>query len=144
MSLPVLFFLIFILICAFILRLSILIAHLNRLDTLWYDFDRRGLRYRLAQLLDLLTFVGYAICAGYVLWTLPGSEASGAGRYITVFVAWFGVALLERLAVHRFPPTNAPALFNDAYVSLLTNLLLALLSGMMMTGATALYFWLRA
>jgi len=127
---------------ALALRVGFLAAHLNRLDVLWNEYDRRGLSYRLAQLLDILTFVGFAVCAGYALWTLP-TDTSGLVRYGTVFVAWFGVALLERLAVHRFPRTNAASLFDDAQVSLLTNLLLSLLSGLVMTGVTALYFWLR-
>jgi len=127
---------------ALALRVGFLAAHLNRLDVLWNEYDRRGLSYRLAQLLDALTFVGFAVCAGYALWTLP-ADASSVVRYGTVFVAWFGVALLERLAVHRFPRTNAPSLFDDAKVGLFTNLLLSLLSGLAMTGVTALYFWLR-
>lgn len=126
---------------ALVLRVSFLAAHRNQLDVLWNEYDRRGLSYRLAQLLDALTFVGFAVCAGYALWTLP-TAAGGVVRYGTVFVAWFGVAMLERLAVHRFPHTNAPHLFDDAMVSLFTNLLLSLLSGLAMTGVTGLYFWL--
>lgn len=128
---------------AFALRVGFLAAHLNRLDVLWSEYDRRGLSYRLAQLLDALTFIGFAACAGYALWTLPASAAGSVARYSQIFIAWFGVALLGRLAVHRFPRTNAPQLFDDAKASLLTNLLLSLLSGLAMTGVTVLYFWVR-
>lgn len=135
--------LLFALSVALLLRIGFLAAHHNRLDMLWDAYDRRGLSYRLAQLLDAVTFVAFAACVGYTLWTLP-TDTDGAARYGKVFVACFGVALLERLAVHRFPRTNAPLLFDDAKVSLFTNLLLSLLSGLAMTGVTALYFWLRS
>lgn len=128
---------------AFALRIGFLAVHLNRLNRLWYDFDHGGLSYRLAQFLDILTFLGFFACVGYAFWTLPDSEVGIAPRYAMVFVAWFGLTLLARLTVHRFPRTNAPLLFDEAKVSLFTNLLLALLNGLTLTGLTAIYFWLR-
>lgn len=66
---------------AFALRIGFLVLQINRLDRLWDDFDRRALSYQLAQLLDLLTILGDAICAGYVLWLLPGNEIGIVVRY---------------------------------------------------------------
>jgi hypothetical protein len=114
------------------------------LESLWYEYERRGFQYRLAQTIDLLTILGFGACAFYALWTLEDTGAGIAGRYTAAFIAWFGMALLERLAVHRFPRTNSPQLFLDAKVSLATNVALAVLAGLAMTGVTAVYFWVRA
>jgi hypothetical protein len=124
-------------------RLGFLALHLRDLESLWYDYERRGFQYRLARSIDLLTILGFGACAFYALWTLKDAETSGAGRLGAVFVAWLGVALLERLAVHRFPRTNSPQLLLDAKVSLVTNVALAVLAGLAMTGVTAIYFWVR-
>lgn len=129
---------------ALALRLVFLAFHLNNLESLWVDFERRGIAYRLAQSIDLLTILGFAACAVYALWPLKDAGTSVGGRYGAIFVAWFGMALLERLAVHRFPPTNSPQLFLDAKVSLATNVALAVLAGLAMTGVTAVYFRVRA
>lgn len=128
---------------ALTVRLGFMALHLRDIESLWYDYDRRGLQYRLAQSIDLVTILGFSACAVYALWTVKDLQTSGGARYGTVFVAWFGIALLERLAVHRFPRTNSPQLFLDAKVSLATNLALAGLVGFAMTGVMAVYFWVR-
>lgn len=125
------------------LRVGFLAAHLNNLEGLWADYARRGLLYRLAQIVDLVTLIGFGACAVYTLWMLPAREAGVLARSATVFAAWFGIGLFERLAVHRFPRTNSPAFLADARVSLLSNVVMAVVGALAMTGVTALYFWLR-
>jgi hypothetical protein len=128
---------------ALALRLGFLALHLPNMESLWYDYERSGFQYRLAQCIDLLTILGFGACAVYALWTLKDAATSVGGRYGAAFVAWFGMALLERLAVHRFPRTNSPQLFLDARVRLVTNVALAVLAGLAMTGVTAIYFWFK-
>ena len=128
---------------ALALRLGFLSLHLPNMESLWYDYERRGFQYRLAQSIDLLTILGFGACAVYALWPLKDAQTSVGGRYGAVFVAWFGMALLGRLAVHRFPRTNDAQRFLDAKVSLVTNVVLAVLAGLAMVGVTALYFWVR-
>lgn len=128
---------------AMTVRLVFLALHLRDMESLWTDYERRGFQYRLAQSIDLLTILGFGACAAYALWTLKDVQTSVGERYGVVFVAWFGMALLERLAVHRFPRTNSPQLFLDARVSLATNVALAVLAGLAMTGVAAIYFWIR-
>ena len=128
---------------ALALRVGFLAVHLNNLEGLWADYARRGFVHRLARIVDLVTFIVFCGCAIYMLWTLPADEASVLSRFTKVFVAWFGVALLERLAVHRFPRTNAPVLYFDAQMNLASNVVTAVAGGLAMTGVTALYYWLR-
>ena len=128
---------------ALALRLGFLAFHLHDLEPLWYDYERRGFKYRLAQSIDLLTILGFGVCAFYALWTLKDAASGVCERYGIVFVAWFGMALLGRLAVHRFPRTNDAQRFLDAKLSLVTNVVLAVLAGLAMAGVTALYFWVR-
>lgn len=129
---------------ALALRLGFLALYFNRLESLWIDYERRGLSYRLARGIDFLTILAFGACAIYTLWTLQRAGYGGSSRYGTVFIVWFGISLLEKLAVHRFPRTNSPQLFLDAKMSLITNLALAVLAGLTLTGVTAVYFWVRS
>jgi hypothetical protein len=126
-----------------VLRVGFLTAHLNNLEGLWAEYARRGLLYRLAQIIDLVTLIGFGACAVFTLWTLPAREADALARTAAVFVVWLGIGLLDRLAVHRFPRTDSPAFFADAKVCLISNVVTAAVGALAMTGGTALYFWLR-
>ena len=134
--------LILVLLGAIILRLLFILLHWTDLGRLWDDLDRRGIRFQLARALDLMTFLAFAGFAFYALWDLRGQTGFWQ-RYGTAFVAWFGVSLLPRLPVHRFPRTNLPRSFSEAQILLIAHLITAVISGLGMTGLTALYFWMR-
>lgn len=130
-------------ICA-VLRVAFVAFHWNQLDSMWNDFDRRGLTYRIAWLLSGLTLLAAFIAAAYAIWTLPQThESSIFSRYGTIFVAWLGIGFMERFPLHRFPRTNSPSLYRDAQADLITNLILAVGSAIGMTLLSGLYYWWR-
>jgi hypothetical protein len=131
-------------ICA-VLRIGFVAFHWNHLDSMWYDFDRRGLTYQVARLLSVITLVAAFAAAAYAIWTLPKvGEGSILYRYGTIFIAWLSIAFFERFPLHKFPRTNSPSLYRDAQADLITNLIMAVLSGIGMTALTGLYYWWRA
>lgn len=121
-------------------RLLFLAFHWNSLDLLWSDYERHGLRYRFALILDIVTsliFLLFTLRFIYLFstYTYPLMEA---------FVATGGLALLNRLQVHRFPRTNSPSAFNEAKTDLLVHMIMSLITAVVFTLATAIYIWFRA
>lgn len=135
--------LLIILAVAFAIRLVFLATHWNNLEGLWYDFERRGLAYRLATTIDLVTLLVFFSCAMYAIWHVQERAATLLGKCAFVWVAWLGVLALERLAIHRFPRTNHPQLFGEAKVALLAHLLTTLIGACVMTALSAVWFWFR-
>jgi hypothetical protein len=125
------------------LRLASIAIHWSNLDYLWYDFERRGYRYQVLRVLDLLTFLGFAACAGHALWYVNAGSSGPFEKYAKVFVAWLGASFLAAAPVHRFPRTNDPQLFLDAKIALFVKILLSILGAAAFTAASALWFWLR-
>lgn len=122
-------------------RIAFLALHWNRIDALWYDFERRGFDYRIGWLLSLVTFLAYLGCAVVVLWRLDPAADPAWNRYGAFFLAGFGMTLLERFGVHRFPRLNEPDLYRDAQAALLAHLVVAFLSGLGMMALGAFYYW---
>lgn len=129
---------------AFAMRLAFLAAHWNNLDGLWYDFERRGIAYRLAAAIDLVTWVVYFSCVVVGIWHIETQATTLLGKCVYVWVAWLGVLALERLAIHRFPRTNQPQLYGEAKVALLAHSLTTLIGACVMTALSAIWFWFRA
>jgi uncharacterized protein involved in cysteine biosynthesis len=122
------------------LRAGFLALHFSNLESLWYDFERRGPVFRLARGLDLATLIAFGAAA---TWTLWGQGAQTSDRLSRVFLAWLGFLLLERLSLHRFPRTNVPGALRDAQIALAVNLFLAALGALAATLVAWLYFrWL--
>jgi hypothetical protein len=121
----------------FALRLAFLAFHWRDLAALWADYERHGAAYQLARALDAATLILFGAASIWALWSVGAQTPDRLGR---VFVAWLGFLLLERLPVHRFPRTNVSGGLRDAQVSLLVNVLLALLGAAAATGLAALYF----
>ncbi len=124
-------------------RFAFVAYHWSRLDAMWSDFDRRRLRYRIAWLLSVITLVAYFAAAIGAFWSLPKSDVTWPIRYGTIFIAWLGIALLERFPLHKFPRTNSHALFQEAKLDLFVNLIMAFGSAIGMTVLTGLYYWWR-
>jgi cytochrome c biogenesis protein CcdA len=131
-----------VLVAMLVLRVGFIALQFNNLDLFWYDLERQGIRFQVARALSIVTSLAYWSCAIYTLWSVRAQPAFWP-RYGTVFVAWFGIALLSRFALHKFPRTNSSQLMSDAQASLIANFVTSLISGLGMTGLTALYFWLR-
>jgi hypothetical protein len=131
---------------AMALRLGFLAFHFSNLERLWGDYERRGSQYQLARLLDYLTL---AVFLGAAVWTLWGLDSQDPLRLvkpevlIRIFVAWLGVSLLARLAIHRFPRTNQPGGLDQAKIDLGVHLLMAVLSALAATAVAWVYFWWR-
>jgi hypothetical protein len=119
------------------LRTAFFAFHLRDPETLWHDFERRGLRYQVARGLDYLTLIAFGVAAVFALW---GVTVQTPDRLWRVFVAWLGFLLLERLPLHRFPRTNRPGAMLDAQVSLGANVLIALLGAAAASALAAVYF----
>lgn len=139
-------------IVAMALRLGFLAFHFSNLERLWSDYERRGSQYQLARLLDYLTL---AVFLGAAVWTLWGLDSQDPLRLVKpevlfhmevlfrIFVAWLGVSLLARLAVHRFPRTNLPGGLDQAKIDLGVHLLMAVLGALAATAVAWVYFWWR-
>lgn len=129
-------------ICLF-LRFAFVAFHWRDLESMWIDFDRRGLSYRIAWLLSLVTLAAYFAAAIGAIWSLSKTDIPWITRYGTIFLAWLGIALLERFPLHKFPRTNSHSLFRDAQVDLVVNLVMAVASAIGMTALSGLYYWWR-
>ena len=126
-----------------LVRLGYLLVQSRDVDSFWYDLERLGIKFQIARAISVLTFVVFLGCAAYALWTQDKVPTGRAAFYGTLFVAWFGMSLLSRLALHRFPRTNSPRLYSEARFTLVLNLILAMLSATAMTGLSAVFFWWR-
>jgi hypothetical protein len=129
--------------CCIASRAAFVAFHWSDLESMWSDFDRRGLTYRIAWLLSMLTLVAYFAAAIGAIWSLPKTDVAGHVRYGTIFLAWLGIALLERFPLHKFPRTNSPSLFREAQLHLIVNLIMAFGSAVGMTVLSGLYYWWR-
>jgi hypothetical protein len=125
------------------LRGAFVAYHFNRLEAMWSDFDRRGLSYRIAWLLSAITLVAYFAAVIGMFWNLPKSDLPWPVRYGAIFIAWLGLALLERFPLHKFPRTNSHALFQEAKLELMVNLIMAFGSAIGMTVLSGAYYWWR-
>lgn len=119
------------------LRIAFLARHWNDPGALWADYERRGLWFQVARILDYATLILFGAAAAWTLWGVNASVPDRLGR---MFVAWLGFLLLERLPVHRFPRTNVPGGVQDALVSLLVNVLVSVLGAAALTGLSELVF----
>ena len=125
---------------ALALRLAFLAAHVRDLESLWYDYERRGPRFRLARALDLATLGAFLAVGVWALWTADADDSYRLGKY---FVVWLGWSLLSRLSVHRFPRTNVGRAYDEARFTLVVHLVLSVVVALALTGAMWVYFWWR-
>ena len=126
-----------VLVGALALRIAFLAAHFGDLERLWYDYERRGPRFRLARALDLATLVAFLAAAAWALWKLDREYPYRLGTY---FVVWLGWALLARLTVHRFPRTNVGRAYDEARFMLVFHLVASVVVALVLTGAMWVYF----
>src|SRR4051812_46883447 len=109
-----------------LLRVGFIALQLRDLGSFWYDLEHHGIRFQIARAISVVTWLVFFGCACYTLWTVKSLPAFWP-RYGTVFVAWFGLALLARFPLHKFPRTNDPQLYSEAQVNLIVNLVMSLL-----------------
>lgn len=126
-----------------LVRFAFVAFHWRDLESMWSDFDRRGLSYRIAWLLSVVTLGAYFAAAIGAIWSLPKTDVSWSVRYGTIFIAWLGLALLERFPLHKFPRTNSHSLFREAQIDLMVNLIMAFASAVGMTILSGIYYWWR-
>jgi hypothetical protein len=126
-----------------LVRLVYLLIQSRDFESFWYDLERFGIQFQIARAISVVTFVVFTGCAAFALWTQDNGPTSRLEFYATLFVAWFGMALLPRFGLHRFPRTNSPRLYSEAQLTLILNFVLAVLSATCMTGLSAVYFWWR-
>ena len=129
------------LVVAMTLRVVFILLFSRDADSLWYDYEHRGIRFQLARFLDFGTLIGFIAA---VVWTLWKSDQHDSYRLAKFFVAWLGWSLLARLQIHRFPRMNRPGLYDQAKINLYAHLLMSLLSTVAVTAALGVYFWWRA
>ena len=128
----------------FLIRIGFLLVQFNRLEQLWYDYERRGFLFQVARAIDGITWVVFGIAVAYSLWSISRWSISDVGMNIyTAFVAGFGFSLLERLPCHRFPRTNVRGSLSEAKIDLFVNVLMAVVTGVGTMGCFALYLWWR-
>lgn len=132
--------LLLLLLVALALRLLFIGVHLSDPGSLWADYDRCGLKYRLAQCLDWITLGGFAIPVFVLLFRIN----QVASPLIMTFVGFFGIQLLSRLRTSRFPRTNLAGAFTEAKIDLIVHLLMSLLGAASVTLLTAVYLWFRS
>lgn len=99
--------------------------------------ERRDENYWLAWIVDGGTLVGFVCVAIYLLGFRLAPHIA-AIRYTAVFIAWVFFGLLERFQIHRARKMSD----FEFSVAGRTNLTLALLTGLGMTGVYAIYDWL--
>jgi predicted membrane channel-forming protein YqfA (hemolysin III family) len=121
-------------------RIAYLAFQFNNMESLWYDYERRGTRYQLARAIDYSTFLIFLAGSIWSLWAVQAQEPD---RLVKVFVAWLGCSLLARLQVHRFPRLNRPGAYAEAKLDFAVHVLMALLGAVVATAVTAIYFWWR-
>lgn len=124
-------------------RFAFIAFHWNHFDTLWNDFDRRGLSFQIAWFLSVVTLIAYFAAVIVVFWKLPKESESWLMRYATIVVGWLGIGLLERFPLHKFPRLHSPSLFREAQIDLYVNLIMAFGSAIGMTLLFGVYYWWR-
>lgn len=118
-------------------RLGFLWLNLSDFEQLWYDFERRGIRFKLAWILDLATLGFFFGVAAWTVFRIGDLD----WPFIRLFVTFGGLSLLSRLQVHRFPQTNLPGAFDEAKIDLIVHLIMASLSGLGIALVGAAYLW---
>ncbi len=126
-----------VLLIAFALRLLFIGLHLSDPDSLWVDYERRGLRFRLAQGLDWITLGGFAIPTCILLYNIKGIS----NPLTATFVGFLGIQGLSRLKVSCFPRTNLPGAFAEAKVNLIVHLIMSIVGAAGVTVLVAIYLW---
>ncbi len=129
-----------ILLIDFALRLLFIGLHLSNPDSLWVDYERRGLQFRLAQGLDWITLGGFAIPTFVLLYNIK----SISNPLTTTFVGFFFIQLLSRLKVSCFPRTNLPGALTEAKVNLIVHLIMSVVGAAGGTVLAAMYLWWKA
>lgn len=129
--------LVLILLIAFALRLLFIVLNLSDLGSLWGDYERRGLKFRLAQGLDWITLGGFAIPACVLLYHIKDI----ASPLTTTFVGLLGMQLLSRLKVSCFPRTNLPNALTEAKINLFVHLIMSVVGAAGFTVLVAIYLW---
>jgi hypothetical protein len=123
----------------FALRIAFILAHRDP-DSLWYDYEHRGLRFRAALALDLATLVAFVAAAAWSFWKPEADGSPWLGKFV---VGWVGWSLLVRFQVHRFPRMNRPGLYREAQMNLVANLVMAVLSTLAATAVVGVWLWWR-
>lgn len=126
------------------IRVGYLALQLSNLGRFWYELERRGVDFHVARLISVVTLLAFLGCAAYALWKLDPKTSSHLAIGGTAFVAWWGMSLLSRLAVHRFPRTNSSRLYAEAKTDLVIHLVTSVISGVCMTGVTVFTIWWRS
>ena len=111
--------------------------HWRNLEQLWYDYERNGILYRIASLIDIATGLIYFGLVLRFLYYFPSID----NPLPDMFLSALGLSVLSRLMIHRFPRTNAPGAYSEAKVDLLVHLVMSLLSAVGVTLLTAVYLW---
>lgn len=124
---------------ALALRLFFLVAHLHDLQALWSDYEQRGFRYRLAQGVDWSTLGLFAALVFIALYKIHSLNYP----LTMTFVGIFGLQILNRFRISRFPQTNLPDAFFEAKISLMVHVLLSIAGAAGFTLVTAIYLWLN-
>jgi hypothetical protein len=131
-----LWMLVAVLLAMWAMRIAFLAANFSDLERLWYDFERRGVRFRLARLIDYSTLTAFLVCAVLALWKQYVHDASWLGKF---FISWLGWSLLERLPTHRFPRTNRQGAYEEAKMNLFVNSAIASIGACVVTVAAWAY-----
>lgn len=129
-----------ILLTAFALRLLFIGLHLSNPDSLWVDYEQRGLKFRMAQALDWITLGGFAIPTCLLLYNITDIS----NPLTTTFVGFLGMQLLSRLKVSCFPRTNLHGAFAEAKIDLIVHLMMSLGGAVGVTALAAIYLWRQA
>jgi hypothetical protein len=119
------------------LRLLFIAAQLSNIESLWVDYERGGLKFRLAQWLDWLSLGGFAIVTIFLLYKINNL----ADPLKTTFIGILGIQLLHRLKVSCFPRTNLPGAYAEAKIDLAVHLIMSLVVAAGITLLTAIYLW---
>ncbi len=110
-------------------------AHLNHLESLWYDFERRGMKYQFCWWFDAISNGGYTLLLVIAIWQIREQPAP----LLCCFVGFFASSLLGRLPLHGFARTNIPGAMADAQAELIASIAVSLLGAAIATAAMAVY-----
>lgn len=118
-------------------RLMFIAFHWRNLEQLWYDYERNGILYRIASLIDIATGLIYFGLVLRFLYYFPSID----NPLPDMFLSGLGLSVMSRLTIHRFPRTNPPGAYSEAKVDLLVHLVMSLLTAVGVTLLTAVYLW---
>jgi hypothetical protein len=75
------------------MRVLFIAFHFSDPGLLWSDYERRGLNYRIAQWLDVLTLICFAVPTLISLYKIQELHKP----LLTTFIGFLGIQLLSRL-----------------------------------------------